>query len=230
MVHIVALKLPELLTIERVHALLPFVSNEKRERIQRFWHVSDQYLSLGAELIIRSELMKLCGIDNTSIVFHQNTYGKPHVPSLPNVHFNASHSGEWIICAFDSHPIGIDIEQKKTADLAIAHHFFTPAEQRYIGYGPEANDRFYELWALKESYIKAVGQGLSLPLDAFCITVEDNHTASVRIIDDPTPPPYHFAMYDLDPNYSCAVCALHDSFPQAITQLTWDDLDATFRN
>lgn len=58
------------------------------------------------------------------IVFQTEGNGKPVVRHIPSFHFNLSHSGDWVVCAIDDAPVGIDIEEIKPIDLAIAKRFF----------------------------------------------------------------------------------------------------------
>ena len=62
-------------------------------------------------MLIRTAAAKAYGLDPVGISFSVQEYGKPYIPALPDMHFNISHSGRWIVCAVDSKPIGIDIEK-----------------------------------------------------------------------------------------------------------------------
>ena len=101
--------------------------------------------------------------------------GKPHIPEEQfgsKVHINLSHSANLIACAISAAGrIGIDLEKvRPLQDLdGIATRFFSAPEYRLITLA-EASEKlglFYTIWTLKESFIKAVGKGLSMPLDNF---------------------------------------------------------------
>lgn len=89
--------------------------------------------------------------------------------------FNLSHSGDYLLLAItqgtDALALGVDIERKRqnTNIHAILNHYFTPQETQALLALPEhqQRDRFFDLWALKESYIKAKGMGLALSLKSF---------------------------------------------------------------
>ncbi len=75
-------------------------------------------------MLIRTVAAKAYGLDPAGISFSVQEYGKPYIPALPDMHFNISHSGRWIVCAVDSKPIGIDIEKMKPGTIDIAKRFF----------------------------------------------------------------------------------------------------------
>lgn len=107
--------------------------------------------------------------------FSKNKYGKPSLPEDQNrtpLSFNISHSHGKIICAFSTAPsLGVDLEmtQKHLPFLELAKTNFSEIECENLT--TKAPDQlaafFYRYWTLKESFIKAKGQGLSIPLNEF---------------------------------------------------------------
>ena len=151
--------------------LLNMVSPEKRERINRFHFFRDARNTLIGDILVRKAICQRMGIDNEKLVFATNEYGKPFLLNNPQIHFNISHTGNYVICAIDDQPIGIDIELIKSIDFKIAERFFTQDEKNYIISSPLAlSERaFFEVWTKKESYIKWEGLGLSRPLTSFSV-------------------------------------------------------------
>lgn len=96
-------------------------------------------------------------LDIKNIKFHKNQYGKPYLKEHPKFNFNISHSGNFVACVVDDKPVGIDIEEVRYIEYEeIAKNFFTVSEFCYI-IKQNLNDqlsKFYEIWILKESYIK----------------------------------------------------------------------------
>ena len=117
--------------------------------------------------------MTLC--HNASLTFSVNEYGKPFLSGTYAFHFNISHSGSWVAFAISDSPIGVDVEEGLFYDEELAINYFTSDEQAYVFSDEEGRrERFYEIWTLKESFIKQLGTGLSTPFDSFCVKKADS--------------------------------------------------------
>lgn len=81
--------------------------------------------------------------------------GKPYFEKLP-VYFNISHSYPYVVCAFCSCPVGIDIEKVRSINLSAAKRVFTQKELKLLDCGTD----FLTLWTAKESAVKAAGGSL----------------------------------------------------------------------
>lgn len=110
--------------------------------------------------------------------------GKPFIPGLPDIHFNLSHSGDYMACAFSDREVGLDLQEHSrphTSLVRIAKRFFSAREYEAIlalppehssvgpGHPKSAADfdnsarrlsLFYKLWTIKEAYLKYLGCGL----------------------------------------------------------------------
>ncbi|MDQ0273721.1 4'-phosphopantetheinyl transferase family protein [Cytobacillus purgationiresistens] len=200
--------------------LLEKIPNEKKRKILKFRHRADAKRSLYSELLLRYLIRKKLGILEEHIVFNTNKYGKPFlIQSKTALHFNLSHSGNWVVCALDSYPVGIDIEEIRPIDFSLANRFFSPKEVLELNVAPEGKklSKFYALWTLKESYIKAVGKGLSIPLDSFSILTKNIDTPELS--DKHKTGLYFFKQYDIDSKYKLSVCAKHFLFPDQVTMI-----------
>ncbi|MBN2444820.1 MAG: 4'-phosphopantetheinyl transferase superfamily protein [Spirochaetales bacterium] len=192
-----------------------FVGKKKEERILKFRRREDAERSLIGDVLIRSIICHQFQKRNCDIAFEYNSYGKPSLKDLDHIHFNLSHSGVWVACAIDSSPIGVDVENMRTIDYSIAERFFSPTEYNDImeKEGRERFEYFYDLWTLKESYIKARGKGLSIPLSSF--SIRKNH--SEITISSNREETWYFMQYNIDPEYKFSVCAQNSHFPQNLT-------------
>ncbi|GKU25883.1 4'-phosphopantetheinyl transferase family protein [Clostridium folliculivorans] len=94
-----------------------------------------------------------------------NPWGKPSLKNHPNIHFNISHSFNCIACVIsDTYAVGIDVEKIRIFNPYAAKKVCTTEEIKKI-YSSSNPDRvFFKFWTLKESYIKAIGKGLSHPM------------------------------------------------------------------
>ncbi|MCF7791744.1 MAG: 4'-phosphopantetheinyl transferase superfamily protein [Victivallales bacterium] len=102
----------------------------------------------------------------------KNNYGKPYIENYYDNYFNVSHSENHVVSAVSEVEIGVDIEFVKPFRdfIDIAKRFFSINEYTYltsIKNEKEQIEVFYKIWTKKESFIKAIGQGVSLGLDKF---------------------------------------------------------------
>lgn len=191
--------------------LVLMLSKQKQNRIRKFIQYEDALRALVSDLLIRSIIIEKLNIKNNDIIFQFNKYGKPFLKNYDFFKFNISHSGKWVTCAISQSSIGIDIEQIKPIDFEIAKKFFSHTE--YIDISEkteqEKSNYFYALWTLKESYVKAVGKGLAIPLNSFTIKIGNKITIQSR---DNTRK-YNFAFLDIDNKYKMAVCSEKELIP-----------------
>ncbi|WP_151735047.1 4'-phosphopantetheinyl transferase family protein [Paenibacillus tengchongensis] len=202
--------------LEQWLGLLPL---ERRETISRFIRWSDRLRSFTGECLIRSLAGSYLGCRPSEVrIAKESNTGKP-VLLYEGMHFNISHSGEWVVCAIDCSPIGIDVEEMKPIEFGIAERFFSVEEYQLLLSEPA--DRqvavFYELWTLKESYLKQTGQGLSGGLDSFTVSRNGKgyYDENGRCF---------FRQYEVDPRYKLSVCAGHTEFPQEVIRLSLDHI------
>lgn len=195
------------------------VSEERKHKTDRLRFSRDRCLSLGAELLLITALSEH-GIHTPSLSFEYGKWGKPHLPAYPDIHFNISHSGTYVICAISPCPVGCDIEKHKNDIPDIAQRFFSAEEYAYILRQPSADAQkkeFYRLWTLKESFMKATGMGLKLGLNQFRITIHENEIAVQEKIDTKH---WYFQEYTIDEQYSCSACSLTPHFEKEVKILS----------
>lgn len=110
------------------------------------------------------------GVKSSELEFSLGENGKPYLKSLPDFHFNISHSSKKVAIAISDSPIGIDIEKLRKPNFKIATRFFAENEIDYIGENPH---RFFEIWTKKEAYLKFKGTGIKFPINSFDVTEND---------------------------------------------------------
>jgi 4'-phosphopantetheinyl transferase len=148
-------------------APLRILSEEERQRAARFRLQADRTRYVLARASLRRLVSMRLAVPNERVVFGANALGKP-VLAMPGagLHFNSSHSGDWILHAFDTHgPVGVDVEKigpalEKVEDFAIA---LSPEESLHLSSLPR-RDRACALartWVRKEAYVKAAGEGVA---------------------------------------------------------------------
>lgn len=212
-----AVKLTEILQTPVDRELLSLVSAPRQSSIQRFYKTADAQRSLYAELLLRAVLRKR-GIHSGEMVFELNPNGKPFLQGHPYLHYNLSHSGEWVVCAVDNEAVGVDVESIHPVDYGIAERYFSPSENMQLMRQPEA-DRlpfFFDIWTLKESYIKAIGRGMSMPLQSFSILKEGQDISLKHTDVQSQGGPYSFKQFDIDPLYKLSLCGSDVTQTQAV--------------
>jgi len=197
--------------------LTKYIDVEKKYKINKFINKKDKIRSLISEILIRNIIFENLNINNRDIIFEKNEQEKPHLRGYPNFNFNLSHSGDFVVCAIDNKPIGIDIEKIESIDhKGIAQSFFSKDEYDFISKGDlQAQvDKFYEIWTLKESYIKADGRGLTIPLKSFSINIDEYE--NIELITENELKKCNFKNFNIESEYKMAVCSLNKEIPNNI--------------
>lgn len=209
--------------------LFSYMSSEKKERCKRFLKVEDAERMLVADILVRYYMLGKLGCKNEELLFEKSLYGKPFLKNASDRHFNVSHSGEWVIAGFDQNEIGVDVQKIQPFDLGIAERFFSKREYQDLMMlsGPSRNKHFFDLWVLKESYIKAVGKGLSIELKTIRFNIKEN---GVGFETENQNKNFYFKQYDIDPMYKTAICAKHGNFPKTIRRIGIDEMDYELTN
>lgn len=191
----------------------------RRRRIDRLRFPGDRCRCLGAGALLRLALAE-AGVDETLFVY--GAHGKPRLAGDPGVHFNLSHSGERAMCVLSEHRVGCDVERIGRRGGDVAERFFAPEEYERIMAAPEEarGAMFTRLWALKESFLKATGLGMTLPLSAFTIDVGGGCVTVSQAVDDHS---YRFFELETGDEYQYAVC--EQNGPGLPPEIVWVDLE-----
>ncbi len=148
--------------------------------------------------------------------------GKPYLPQLPELQFNISHSGAWIICGAGDKPLGVDIENVHRDITAVARRYYSQSELAAVQSLPPGRQQaaLIEIWVLKESCMKATGLGLRMPLNdlevqldpevsitckgvqtscaaVLCNFTDQNYRLALTVLGIPPPPAYTLEVVDL---------------------------------
>lgn len=219
--HIYLSKIDLSLNQDTYGSLLQIISKENRERCGRFKFKKDALRTLYGELILRYVLVQQFSYKNEDIKMLKSDEGKPYVKDCP-IHFNISHSGDYVVCAFSEQPVGIDIEQIKEVDLSIAKRFFCQCEYEDLFAQDNSNrlNYFFSLWTLKESYIKWLGSGMSTPLNSFFFKIDGN---SIFMTDTCRKAAPFFKQIPID-GYKLSICSMIVGFPDNIEKISIEDM------
>jgi 4'-phosphopantetheinyl transferase len=198
--------------------LRELLTDAERTQEKRFYFADDQRRYLITRAMVRTILSRYVDVAPADWMFSTNDYGRPEVAAqheaARDLSFNISHTKGLIALAVTRGRIlGVDVEniQTRQVSLGIADRFFAPTEVAALAHVPteRQQDRFFEYWTFKESYIKARGMGLSIPLDEFGF--EFPHERGVSITIDPKqgddPARWRFWQCRPAPEYLLALCA-----------------------
>jgi len=179
------------LTDAECRALL---SPEERERANRFHFDRDRRRFLRRRAALRLWLSARIGRPAAALRLGAGANGKPHVlDATPGFQFNASASGDRaLLAATTAGDLGVDLERWRPLEPDLnAMISRLAAEERRTLMALEESERlarFFECWVRKEALVKAVGLGLSMPLDAFEVPLSASIAGGVvRWHSDPVP-------------------------------------------
>lgn len=151
------------------------LSPARREKAARLRKEEDRARCLCAGFALDTALSTV-GLREKDVRFGTGEHGKPLLIDHPEHHFSVSHSGEYAVCVLSSAPVGVDVERiRPLSALSLAERYFADEEQAWLRCLPEQERQiaFFRLWTAKESVLKALGTGLSRPLNTVPITVGD---------------------------------------------------------
>lgn len=152
---------------ETYQQLYTLASAERRQRADRYLRKEDAYRCIIADGLLR----RVLGADRWAL--SHTSQGKPFLQNREDLHFNLSHSGRWVVIAWADQPVGIDVEivLMNESKERLAHRFFHKDEQVYVfaANGQAREQRFFEIWTKKESYLKYLGTGINCTLDSFSV-------------------------------------------------------------
>ncbi len=228
MTRLYIMKVPEQVEAERMERLLRLTSADKREKLKRLRRTEDQNRTLFADLLARCLIAEEFNLSNEKIAFAAGPFGKPFALGLDDLKFNLSHAGSWVACAIDRQEVGVDIEQIAPIELEIARRFFAPEECGWLLQAEPAErlNRFYELWTIKESFIKMTGCGLNTPLDSFRVCKEQE---SFAIYEGKHKLSCRARSYEAEQGYKLAVCAAEGRLPDAPLLFSQEEIETRLR-
>ena len=189
---------------------LELLSAAERTRAARFVFDRDRIAFVAAHALLRRVLSAHGEVPPAEWTFVENAFGKPALePGHDGLTFNLAHTRGLVACAVCRQgEVGLDVEaiRPDMQSLDIARRFFSSAELAALESCADGDRpaRFTDLWALKESYVKAIGQGLSHALDTFSFTL----TPPSRIVFQPPPgdaATWQFALFAPSPHHRLAV-------------------------
>jgi 4'-phosphopantetheinyl transferase len=208
----------------------PLLCHEERDRYRRFAFDEDRHTFLLAHGLLRTSLSRYAAAPPERWRFSSPSLGRPEIaepPSIPRLRFNLSHTKGLVACALTKErDIGVDVEYVRAAPLTerVAGRHFARVEIEALGRlaGHARTAAFFDYWTLKESYVKARGEGLDLQLDGFSFRLPPDAPPQVSfsemLQDDPAA--WQFALHLPGPGHRLAVAVRRESGTDLDLELT----------
>jgi 4'-phosphopantetheinyl transferase len=179
-----------------------------QKEILAYRYPDDRKARLLARYIISDHLKKT--ESDARLEDWETTAGhKPYIPGAPC--FNISHSGEMVVVAFDSNPVGIDIEALEYIDISSLIKELAIEEQEHIRAAGSCYRTFLRIWSRKEAYLKATGPGIVNGLshiNTLPATISDGDGA------------WHLKELKIDSHYTCHLCTTEHLSDLVVSEFT----------
>lgn len=186
-IHLWCARPEELIDEAARHAAVGLLSADELRRLRRFRVETPRRRFLAGRAMLRQVLSGYDPRPPATWTFEIARHGRPAIASDNplNLQFNLSKSCGLVVCAVARDAVvGVDVENvRRRAPLDVADTFFAPSEVAALRALPADRqvDRFFEYWTLKESYIKARGLGLTIPLEQFGFRLESGRPPHIEI-------------------------------------------------
>ena len=170
------------------------LSEERILKVNSFKFYDDKCRSLFGELLLRYSIKDFTnsGIGSSKLTFEFNDFGKPELVNYPDIKFS-------------DEEIGADIEEKTNLDFIELSGLFHQRERSFICSNTEQmRDKFFDIWTSKESYVKLIGMGLTIPLESFYIDPSNMNVVVENSYN--TTQKYHIQKLEIHEGYACSIC------------------------
>lgn len=194
------------------------LNQAEKEQEARFYFAEDRLRYLVTRALVRTVLSRYVSIHPREWIFSTNAYGCPEIANAQAreacLLFNISHTHSLIVLGVTKQrALGVDVENFRAREVSIdiADRYFAPPEVVALSAVPphQQQYRFFEYWTFKESYIKARGMGLSLPLDKFSFHYPHDHAVEITIDPELADDAARWHLWQFRPRseYLVAICA-----------------------
>lgn len=194
--------------------LFCLLSDDEKNRAKRFRHAQTREAFIARRGLLRILLSRYLDRDARDLRFTCNAFDKPILASLSEsyrLHFNVSHTHDIALIAIGRHDIGIDVEHVDIdyPCLTIAEEFFAPHEVSALRALPrsEVAPTFFRYWTAKEAVAKAIGQGLSVPLENIQLEFFGGRATGHANVLFPTCDVWHFHQLEFESHFIIALAS-----------------------
>lgn len=183
------------------------LSGDEMDRAEKYRFAVDRDQFIAARGLLRMILGRYLGTPPEQLEFCYSAYGKPSLDielGGTSLEFSVSHSSSWVLFAVTrGRQVGIDIERIRSLPevQALVERYFSSAEQAAFRALPSEQQplAFFRCWTRKEAYVKAKGQGLSLGLDRFVVSLAPGEPARLLDVDEDQQEASCWSLHELSP-------------------------------
>lgn len=203
-----------------------YITSFKKEILQEGWNLKQHQIehSIGRGLLAYG-LQEEYRISREDILLEKGEYGKPYLKKYPEIFFNITHCKEMAACAIATKEIGIDIEGVRKFSPAILKRVLTPKEKEQLEDTEQKEEMFFRFWTLKESFIKAIGKGLSFPLQEISFQLPEEYEGEIKANQKG----YIFYQRQINSQFILSICFKEKEMPDSLK--TFQDVPvSTFFN
>jgi len=188
-------------------SFLQMLAPDEVEKARRYCFHKDREHFAVARGMSKSILSGYLKVMPKEVQFRYNSFGKPALSDhrKADLRFNVSHShGLALLAVTREREVGIDLEyqRREIATEDLAERFFSAAEVKSLTRLPKEmqSEAFFKCWTRKEAYIKAIGEGLSFPLDRFTVSLHPSERPELRDVVGNPQEMSRWSFWDLSPN------------------------------
>ncbi|HDX9703232.1 TPA: 4'-phosphopantetheinyl transferase superfamily protein [Bacillus thuringiensis] len=132
--------------------------------------------------LVKSLISKESNQRTIDLIIRADEYGKKAIKNDKGIHFSVSYTEEWLLIGLSCKSLGVDIEKIRSIDYKGISNYFSYDEQSFLEATDSRNGEkeFFRIWTAKESYMKYLGKGLSIPLDSFTVPLRGENYIKVN--------------------------------------------------
>jgi 4'-phosphopantetheinyl transferase len=182
------------------------ISPEEQLRANKFFHLPDRLRFVLGRGGLKQLLSLYSNIPSSNIRLKIGTHGKPFVQAPDQIHFNISHSGNWVLIAIGSKELGIDLE-KITGEFitdSLLEQCFHRHELKLIRESEDPKVEFFKFWTRKEAFLKATGNGIVDDLQAITCMEGSQQWEFPSLSLEKN---WHIKSFIMDPSYAVSLCS-----------------------
>lgn len=208
---------------QQMYGMKSSLTRSEVDKTNRYKNDHCKKISLVSRFLLRRLLSQYTEVMPERLIINETKYGRPFLtyPKIKNFDFNVSYSGDYIVIAINEcGKVGVDIEQILSINLSIAEQFCTKNELKYLYEvrGDSALQRFYAIWTLKESFVKAIGVGLSCDsLKEFYFNFYESE--EVKMFNNGVNNKWNFKIINFNKKYVLSVCSDNNNLPDKVSNI-----------